>query len=346
MPAQLRLAIIGAGRMGRWHAEVVAADPGTTLVAVCDPFTSQLGDDYRVPTYTDLTSLLTEATPDAVITANPNDQHVDTALQCVASGVPVLLEKPVATSLADARKLHNAATANAVPVLVGHHRRHNPLIEQTKAILDDHRLGTVTTVTALWQMQKPRDYFDAEWRREPGAGVLLINLVHDIDLLRYLFGEIESVQAVLSNTVRGFEVDDTAAIIMRFESGAVGTLTGSDATAAPWSWDQSANENKAFAQHSDQPCYLIAGTDGALSVPQLDLWTYKGLTGWANPLDRTTVPAAPGNALANQLRHFAAVVRGDISPRIDVIDAGRTLAVVNAVQRAATEGRSVRPETF
>lgn len=155
MPTQLRLAIVGAGRMGRWHAEVVAADACTTLVAVCDPFTSQLGDDYGVPTYIDLADLLRDASPDAVIVANPNDQHVTTALQCVAANVAVLLEKPVATSLDDARALRNASVARDVPILVGHHRRHNPLVEQTKAILDDRTLGTVTTVTALWQMQKP-----------------------------------------------------------------------------------------------------------------------------------------------------------------------------------------------
>ena len=71
-------------------------------------------------------------------------------------------------------------------------------------------IGRLTAVAALWLLQKPADYFDVAWRREPGGGPLLINAIHDIDDLRFVCGEIEEVRALVSNTTRGFKVEDTA----------------------------------------------------------------------------------------------------------------------------------------
>ena len=93
-----------------------------------------------------------------------------------------------------------------VPVLVGHHRRHNPIIAKAREIVRSGRLGRLTSVTALWTLQKPDDYYDIEWRRKPGGGPVLTNLIHDIDTVRFICGEIESLQAVVSNAGAGIAV--------------------------------------------------------------------------------------------------------------------------------------------
>ncbi|MFX6226176.1 Gfo/Idh/MocA family oxidoreductase, partial [Acinetobacter baumannii] len=82
-------------------------------------------------------------------------------------------------------------------------------------------------------------YFELDWRRRAGGGPVLINLIHEIDLIRFVCGEIEAVLAVTSNTVRGFEVEDGAAVILRLVGGALVTVNVSDTAAAPWSWDMS-----------------------------------------------------------------------------------------------------------
>ncbi|MNQ88332.1 putative 4,5-dihydroxyphthalate dehydrogenase [compost metagenome] len=157
--------------------------------------------------------------------------------------MPVLLEKPVGVHLDEVRELVAASAGSGVPVLVGHHRRHNPLISRARELVQEGCLGRLTTVTALWQLQKPDSYFDIPWRREPGAGMLLTNLIHDLDLLRHLCGEVAEVQAITSNGVRGFANEDSAAVLLRFANGALGTLSGSDAVAAPWSWELDSGEN-------------------------------------------------------------------------------------------------------
>ena len=114
------------------------------------------------------------------------------------------------------------------------------------------------------------DYFDVAWRREPGGGPILINLIHDIDNLRFIAGEIAAVQAVTSSARRGFAVEDTAAALLRFRDGALGTVVLSDTVAAPWSWELTAGERTSYSYpQTGQDCYLFAGTNGALAVPSL-----------------------------------------------------------------------------
>ena len=116
-----------------------------------------------------------------------------------------------------------------------------------KAAIDAGTLGRIAAVSAHFLLYKPQDYFAPAWRRAKGAGPVFINLIHDLDLLRHLIGEVAEVQAMKSNALRGFEVEDSAAMILRFESGAIGTITLSDSAVAPWSWEFAAGENPACA---------------------------------------------------------------------------------------------------
>ncbi|VVN99284.1 Inositol 2-dehydrogenase/D-chiro-inositol 3-dehydrogenase [Pseudomonas fluorescens] len=198
MPSPLRIALIGAGNMGQLHYQHLRTLTEATLCAVADPGpqAAALAAEWGVGYFSDHRQMLEQVKPDAVIVANPNTLHVSTALDCLAVGVPVLLEKPVGVHLDEARELVAASKATGVPVLVGHHRRHNPLIVRARELVQSGTLGRLTTVTALWQLRKPDSYFEIPWRREPGAGMLLTNLIHDLDLLRHLCGEVRQVQAI------------------------------------------------------------------------------------------------------------------------------------------------------
>jgi predicted dehydrogenase len=251
----MRIALVGAGIMGRQHLHHLKGLDSAVLCAVADPapqsagFAAQCGVEW----FADTAQMLAAAKPDGVIIANPNTLHVSTALTCLAAGVPVLLEKPVGVDLAEVRTLVAASRDSGVPVLVGHHRRHNPLIVRAHELVHSGALGRLSTVTALWQLQKPESYFDIPWRREAGAGMLLTNLIHDLDLLRHLCGEVRQVQAITSNAVRGYGNEDCAAILLQFENGALGTLTGSDAVAAPWSWELDSGKTRCIRARAINP---------------------------------------------------------------------------------------------
>lgn len=346
MNQPLRIALIGAGVMGRQHYQHLRTLDQAQLCAVADPNESaaEFAAECGVAYYADYRQMLALARPEAVIVANPNALHVSTALDCLAAGVPVLLEKPVGVQLGEVRELVAASKATGVPVLVGHHRRHNPLIARAHEVISRGVLGRLTTVTALWQLRKPDSYFDIPWRREAGAGMLLTNLIHDLDLLRYLCGEVRQVQAITSNAVRGFGNEDCAAVLLQFDNGALGSLTGSDAVAAPWSWELDSGENPVYPRQADQPCYLLAGTAGALSIPQLKRWHYaEAGEGWHQPLLQVQEPFTADEALRLQLLHFIQVARGQVQPLVSAADAGRTLALIEAIREAARTGRACAP---
>lgn len=328
------LAVAGAGAIGRKHIAALGASRTARLGAIVDPSddAAALAASLGVPHHAGLSELTGVA---GVILATPTALHLPQTLDCIGRGLAVLVEKPVTATAADALAMADAAEAAGVPVLVGHHRRHNPRIARARELVRSGAIGRVVAVQASVLLCKPDEYFAPEWRRQPGAGPILTNLIHDIDLLRHIVGEIADVQAVQSNALRGFPIEDTVAAVLRFENGALGTVTVSDTAAAPWSWELTAAENPDYPP-TGQSCTWISGTDGALELPSLRLWRHEGgPRGWFTPLHPQEIQVADADPLPIQIDHFAAVIRDKAAPLVSVRDAACSVAVVDAIRRAA-----------
>jgi predicted dehydrogenase len=340
--ARLPIAVIGTGSIGRMHIERALRSEHVVVAAVADPGPSaaELGAALGVPHFPDARALLERVPVRAAIVATPNQAHVDAGLASVEHRVPALIEKPVADDVAAALRLCDAADAAGVPLLVGHQRRHNPIIRRAKALIADGLLGRPVSVNAMATWLKPDAYFDLAWRREPGGGPVLINLIHDIDLLRHLLGEIVSVQAITSNAVRGFAVEDTAAVLLRFANGALGTLALSDCAVAPWNWDLAAGEAAHYPQQ-DIDAHFIAGTEGALTLPRLNVYRYRGARGWHEELTQERSSVHRADPYLEQLRHLRAVAEGHEAALCSGRDGTRTLAATLAVHEAARSGAPV-----
>lgn len=340
----VRIAVVGAGLIGQAHIQRILEEPKAKLAAIIGPSPQAraLAERFNVAYFAELGEGLRESRPDGLVIATPNQLHVANGLAAVAAGVPMLLEKPISDDLVGAKRLVEAAEASGVSILVGHHRRHSPLIRRAREIVQSGRLGSITAVTGLCLFRKPASYFEEpyEWRRRPGGGVLLINLTHVMDDLHNLCGDLVSVQAVGSNITRGFAVDDTAAILLRFATGTLGTIMISDATQAPWSWEMTSGENNVYPK-TDEFCYLIAGTAGSLTIPQLKLWRHEG-DGWHTPLTAERCAVAEEDPLTLQMRHFCEVVQGEVKPLLDGRGGLSTLTATLAVRLAAETGNIVR----
>jgi predicted dehydrogenase len=343
----VQIGLIGAGFMGRRHADLIAADPDTRLVGVADPMSSSVADAHGVPAYRTQTELLTAGGVDAVVIANPNALHVDTAIEALTAGVAVLLEKPIAVDYPESLRLVAAVDDLGGRLLVGQHRRHHPSIAAARGVLASGRLGALVAVSGMWAARKHDAYFDEPWHRSKGAGVMLINLVHDLDLLRYLCGEVRSIQAIVSSHTRALEVEDTVAVNLEFVSGALGSFLATDAAASPWGWDQATTDADDFPYIPQSPAYFLAGTEGSLSVPDLARFSYEGGAEgeWRRPLSRTFVPSDLGDSYSRQLRHFVDVVRG-ADPIVSALDASHTLALIEAAHFAAETNDTIDLETF
>jgi predicted dehydrogenase len=320
--SRVRIAVAGAGLIGKRHIEEVDASASADLAAIVDPFPSGLAEKYGVPRHESLAALFAAGRPDGVILATPNHLHVEGGLECVAAGVPVIVEKPV---------------------VAGQHRNYSPIMAKAQEIVRSGALGRIVAVTGTAMFRKPDTYFDVGdgWRRKPGGGPILLNLIHEVNNLLSLVGDVVAVQAVTSSAARGFVVEDTAAIVLTFANGALGTFLLSDAAASPRSWEQTSQENLAYATHPDEDCYHIAGTDGSLSVPTMRLRTYAGEHSWYVPFESSVVPLERSDPLANQITHFAEVIRGEAEPICSGRDGLKTLQVVEAIAEAARTGSPV-----
>jgi predicted dehydrogenase len=343
--APVRIAIIGAGLIGRKHLEVLRSGcTDYTLAAVADPSPAAKAESDRLgyPCFATVEEMLDRSKPDGAIVATPNQMHAAHGIACIERRIPIIVEKPVADTVADALRLVEAGEQAGVAVLVGHHRRHNPIMRRAVEIIRDGGLGRIVAANALCLTHKPKDYHDLAWRKQPGGGPILINAIHDVDCLRMMCGDVESVQASASNAVRGFAVEDTAAAVLRFENGALGTLLVSDTASTPWSWEWTARENPFFP-HEPENVFVIAGTLGSLGVPTLEFrWHQDGRQSWGTALTQRREPVAMADPYHEQMRNFAGVIRGTEAPVLSGRNGTITLATTLAIARSAETGAPVR----
>jgi predicted dehydrogenase len=347
MPDALRVLLSGPGLIGRKHAMLVKENPNTQLVAVVAPDqhdNNQFAAEHGVPRFTTLHDALAMVKVDAVIISSPNEAHFDQATTCIAAGMPVLVEKPFADTLEGATRLVDLAEARNARVLVGHHRTYSPLLEIARNFIASEQFGSPVSLQGSALFYKPEAYFAAgQWRTRKGGGPILINLIHEIGIVRHLFGEIDSVTAHVSRAARKFEVEDTAAVTLSFANGALGTFLLSDVSASSKSWEMTAGENPAYPFFPDQDCYHFAGTMGSLDFPSMRVRSYaSGVTrSWWEPFSEERLKVARQDPLALQLQHFVEVVHGNARPMVTARDGFLNMAVVEAIVRAAETRREV-----
>jgi predicted dehydrogenase len=348
----LKMVVAGAGAVGRRHIALIQQNPRVRLCAVVDPApeAGAVAAANGVPLFESLADFfsLSGMKPHGVILATPNQQHVRGAFECLQHFTPALIEKPLASNFDDVVTLRAALEFRAVPVLVGHHRRHSAMLIEAQRVIASGELGRIVSVNSSALFSKPDSYFsEGLWRKQVGGGPLLINLIHEIDSIRFLCGascgDIVAVQAMASNSVRGFEVEDSAAVSLRFENGSLGSLILSDAAAAPRSWEQTSGEDATYARYADQDSCFVAGTLGSIAIPTLRRWQAQGDGGWNQAMHSETLNAAMVDPLARQLDHFCDVVEGRCPPKVTVDDAARSLSVTLAIIKAVHSGGTVKP---
>ncbi len=344
----LGIAVIGTGVIGKEHANRIEQNPRSQVAAVVDPSPAAAAwaAERSLPFYGSTAAMLSAHRPHGAIVATPTEDHATTAIALLEAGVPVLVEKPLAGGLSEAAKLVRAVERLGTPILTGYHRRHSPLIQAAAKYAAAGHLGRMVSIAGSSLFYKPSEYFETGWRTGPGGGPILINLAHEIDSLRALAGEISSVQAIASSRVRRNEVEDTAAVLLEFESGAVGTLAVSDCAVSPFSWEQTSGENPIYAHESSQDSLVLAGTHGSLALPSLRWWRQEGQRSWALPFTTGTIRVEPGDPLARQLNHFLDVAERRAEPIVSAHEGFRSLAAILAVREAVVSGGRVIPGTL
>ena len=337
-----KLVVVGPGLMGMKHIELILENPRCDLVGVVTPereIPNGIGERFGIPVFGDPDECLSSVAPSGIVISSPNEFHYEQARLCVEKGIPVLIEKPITASYADAKRLLDLVSRRAAKVIVGHHRAHSPLMAAAKAVIESGRLGRLVTIQGSATFYKPPEYFEAgPWRtEEDGGGPILINLIHEIGFLRSLCGEISAIQAIASSQVRRFPVEDTVAISMAFTNGALGTFVLSDTAASPRSWEQTSRENPIYPTYPDEDCYSITGTRGSLAFPTMRLKSHPEpeSPSWLVPFTEEVIPVVRADPLTRQLDNFLDVILGLAEPVVTAFDGVQNVRVAEAIRRSA-----------
>ncbi|KAL1859691.1 hypothetical protein VTK73DRAFT_7498 [Phialemonium thermophilum] len=350
----LTIAVIGYGTIGPNHVAAIQTNPDVTLVAIVEPRheTASIAAELSAAYYPGVSDLLSSPhKPDAAIICTPNQTHAAIATELSSAGVHVLIEKPfchhVPTGQDLVRHLRQAREEKGVKALVGHHRRFNPYAVATAETIASGSLGQIIAVNGLWMVQKSESYFEARWRRDKSAGPVMINVVHDVDLLHLFLGPIVRVQTEKSVSRRGYAAEEGGAVIFKFKSGAIGTLLFCDNCPSPYGWEFGTGDQAQFPA-TGQDFYRVFGTEGTLSVPDLTRWSYDGVEpkNWNGKMTARKVERREGVAFELQLAHFVRVIRGEEDPRSTPESGLAALMVCEAIKKSLETGTAVDIEPY
>jgi predicted dehydrogenase len=346
--ASTRFAIVGCGSAALPVCAALAASSIAAVGPVYDAnpaLAADLAERYGVPAAATLDALLTDPAVDAVYIAVPHDKLAPLARLALEAGKPVLVEKPLAITLADAEALIHLAETQELALGVFYELRHHAAIAYARALVQAGVIGQVQAVRIQTLIDKPLSYWQAGYsgrsvnpwrgqRAQAGGGVVLMNTSHLLDAVYYITGrEVVRVSAEVDTRVAAVEVEDSAAAIFRYDNGALGSLL--------------AGAHLPGAHQGDER-FDIYGSDGQLRLPDpygndplqvyvRNAWPAFGLP--ANAWTTLTLPPAPIFSAA--VESFARAVRQGQPAPTGGRDARRVLALVLALYQSAAEGRAI-----
>jgi UDP-N-acetyl-2-amino-2-deoxyglucuronate dehydrogenase len=340
----LGFGIVGAGVISAIHARAIASLPGARLVAVTDvepDRATSLAAAHDCTAEPDLDALLARGDVDVVCVCVPSGLHADVGIRAAAAGKHLVVEKPLDVSLAAADGLIEAARqAGVVLTVISQHRFDRGLVE-LRRLLDDGALGRLVLGEASTKWYRSQAYYDsAAWRGTWAldGGSLMNQGIHYADLLLWSMGPVAEVTALFSTQTHQIEVEDAALAVLRFASGAVGTIVTSTAVFP------------GFAQRLE-----ISGTSGTVVIEDGEIIRCELSVDGAE-LGRPDLVTSDGTApstAANPADLAIASHAAQISDLLDAIDEGRTpsvtpedgravLEVACAIYESARDGRTVR----
>lgn len=330
-----RIAVIGAGFIGRTHINAAAKVADIKVTGFLDEHAKADRPEFvGLTQYRNIADIVSDEVV-GVVVATPDDLHVPIARECLEHGLFVMLEKPAARSLSECALLARARNAGS-HLQIAHQRRHHGATQAAIKLIEDGHLGRLIGVSGVLAFKKDDNYF-----LERPRGVVLTNLVHDLDLLQLFCGDLVSISANVSHLGRGANEEDTVAICLEFETGVIGTFLATDYAPGPWGWDQATKELPSIPYDLDGTTYTLLGTGGSLAVPDMRLYQHRTGESWHQPLARQTVDAALSNAYSRQLAHFGDLMAGHATPSTDIATAMRTQAGLEAALISGKTGQRI-----
>ena len=335
---KLRIAIVGCGRIAKNHfGSIEKHADQLELVAVCDtnpahstPYASQ----YDVPAYHDMADMLVKHKPDLVALCTPSGIHADQAALAAKHGVHVITEKPMATRWSDGVRMVKACDEVGVRLFVVKQNRRNTTLQLLKRAVEEKRFGKIHMVHLNVFWTRPQAYYDqAKWRGtwEFDGGAFMNQASHYVDLLDWLIGPVDKVQAMMSTT-RDIEVEDTGVLNVRWRNGALGSMSVTMLT---------------YPQNLEGSITILGekGTVriGGVAVNDIQLWQFDESRDYDAQIQSANYETTSVYGFGHPLyyKNVVDVMRGTAEPETDGREGLKSLEMLIAAYLSARDGKTV-----
>ena len=342
----MRYALIGCGRIAVNHIKA-AINNHLEIVAICDVKPEAMESllskhgldlDSSIRRYTDYRKMLEENELELVAIATESGLHAQIALDCIDFGVNVIIEKPIAMSMADVEEIIRRSGQKGVKVSVCHQNRFNPAVQATRKALEAGRFGKLSHGSIHVRWNRNRDYYSqAPWRGTwaQDGGCLMNQCIHGIDLLRWMMGdEVDEVYGVTRQQFHDYlECEDVGMAVVKFKNGAIGTIEGT---------------TNVYPQNLEETLYLFGKTGtvklGGTSTNNIDVWSFadederdaqsRGL--------REATSNVYGNGHTALYADMIDAIQQNRVPYVDAVAGRNALELVLAIYKSSFSGQPVK----
>lgn len=354
---RLRTGVIGYGKVAHLHAQALRSLPMSEFVAVCGRSAERaqaFAQQYGAAAFTSVRDMIEQAGVQAVVICTPHPAHAGPAVEAASLGAHVLVEKPLASTLADCDAMIDAAQRAGVKLGVVSQRRFYEPVQRVRAAIDAGKIGRPVLGTVVMYGWRDEAYYRSDpWRGQwiaEGGGVLVNQAPHQLDLLQWLMGPIDEVFGYWDNLNHPtIEVEDTAVAVLRFKGGGVGSIVVSNSQ-KPGIYGKvhiHGSNGASVGVQTEGGAMFIAGMTSIQEPPYNDLWTVPGeealLDQW-RAADRAAfdVPDPALRYLTLQNQDFLEAILGDRDPAVTGRDGRVTVEIFTAIYRSQRDRAPVK----
>ncbi len=342
----MNYALIGCGRISTNHIKA-AVNNQLNIVAVCDILPEAMENvlakhglekDPSIKRYTDYKKMLEENDVTLVSIATESGSHAEIALHCIDNGIHVIIEKPMAMSIADAEEIIRRSEAKGVKVSACHQNRFNIAVQEMRRALETGRFGRISHGSIHVRWNRNQDYYtQAPWRGTwaQDGGCLMNQCIHGIDLLRWMMGdEVEEIYGVTKQQFHDYlECEDIGMAVVKFKNGAIGTIEGT---------------TNVYPRNLEETLYLFGeqGTVklGGKSTNNIDVWNFAEETA-ADEKNKGLEEATSnvyGNGHTSLFADVMDAIETDRKPYVDAVAGRNALEMILAIYQSAATGKPVK----
>ncbi len=336
---KIRVAVVGCGKISTNHFASIEKHSGDLeLVAVrdnCEKTLSVALDKYKVKGFTSLSEMLAAIDLDAITLCTPSGLHSGQAIEIAAAGKHVISEKPMATRWKDGVDMVKACDRAGVRLFVVKQNRRNTTLQLLKRALNEGRFGRIFMVNLNVFWTRPQEYYDsAKWRGtwELDGGAFMNQASHYVDLIDWLIGPVEKIQAMTGTLARDIEVEDTGVLNIKWRNGAIGSMNVTMLTYPK-------NYEGSITVLGEKGTARIGG----IAVNEIQHWEFEDLRDYDDDVNNASYETTSVYGFGHPLyyKNVVDVLRGDAEQETDGREGLRSLEILIAAYLSARDGKTI-----